>query len=171
MMPKEISKVILYVRFRSWHLQWPSAGTFRVGAGDVFSSPPMAFRAIRLISKIVARKSWFSAEISNRVNTKMCLRRDPSIAREKSINFDLFFHTWSDDRGPGPLSSDKILKNNFKFIDFSRPIEGSRRSCTSGAQICLTQSSCDSYNIIYILLSIIILLFIILKYWYMGRKE
>ena len=52
-----------------------------------------------------------------------------------------------DDRSnAGPLSSDKILKNNFKFIDFSRPIEGSRRSCTSGAQICLTQSSCDSYR-------------------------
>ena len=52
----------------------------------------------------------------------MRLRRDASIAREKSINFDFFFHTWSDinDRGPGPLSSDKILKNKFlkKLLTF-----------------------------------------------------
>ena len=61
----------------------------------------------------------------------MCLRRDPSIAREKSINFDLFFHTWSDDRGPGPLvlSSDKSLKNNFKFID---PLKGHDEAVPQG---------------------------------------
>ena len=58
----------------------------------------------------------------------------------------------SDDRGPGPLSSDEIWKFNSKFIEFSPTIEVVRRSCTSGAQICLThQSSLASYRAPYCL--------------------
>ena len=45
-----------------------------------------------------------SAEISNRVSRKMRLHRDPSIAGENSINFELNFQILSDDRGPGPGS-------------------------------------------------------------------
>ncbi len=49
-----------------------------------------------------------------------------------------------DDRGPGPLSSDVIWKFNSKFIEFSPAIEATRRSCTPGGQICITQSSIDT---------------------------
>ena len=66
------------------------------------------------------------------------------IAGENSINFELNFQILSDDRGPGPLSSDEIWEFNSKFIDFSPAIEATRRSCTPGVQICLTQSSLDS---------------------------
>ena len=88
------------------------------------------------------------AEISNRVSRKMRLRRDPSIAGENSINFELNFQILSDDRGPGPLSSDEIWEFNFMFIEFSPTIEVVRRSCTSGVQICLTQSSLDSERVL-----------------------
>ncbi len=74
----------------------------------------------------------------------MRLRRATSIAGEKSINFELNFQILSDDRGPGPLSSDEIWEFNSKFIDFSPTFEVAQRSCTSGVQICLTQSSLDS---------------------------
>ena len=57
----------------------------------------------------------------------MRLRRDPSIAGENSINFELNFQILSDDRGPGPLSSDEIWEFNSKFIDFSPAIEATRR--------------------------------------------
>ena len=53
-----------------------------------------------------------SAEISNRVSRKMRLRRATSIAGENSINFELNFQILSDDRGPGPLSSDEIWEFN-----------------------------------------------------------
>ena len=55
----------------------------------------------------------------------MRLRRVASIAGEKSINFELNFQILSDDRGPGPLSSDEIWEFNSKFIEFSPAIEGS----------------------------------------------
>ena len=67
-----------------------------------------------------------SAEISNRVSRKMRLHRDPSIAGENSINFELNFQILSDDRGPGPLSSDEIWKFNSKSIEFSPAIEATR---------------------------------------------
>ena len=67
-----------------------------------------------------------SAEISNRVSRKMRLRRVASIAGENSINFELGFQILSDDRGPGPLSSDEIWKFNSKFIEFSPAIEATR---------------------------------------------
>ena len=75
---------------------------------------------------------------------KMTLQRATSIAGENSINFELNFQILSDDRGPGLLSSDEIWEFNFMFIEFSPTIEVARRSCTSGVQICLTQSSLDS---------------------------
>ena len=65
-------------------------------------------------------------EISNRVSRKMRLRRATSIAGENSINFELNFQILSDDRGPGPLSSDEIWEFNSKFIDFSPAIEATR---------------------------------------------
>ena len=64
--------------------------------------------------------------ISNRVSRKMRLHHDPSIAGENSINFELNFQILSDDRGPGPLSSDEIWEFNSKFIDFSPAIEATR---------------------------------------------
>ena len=63
--------------------------------------------------------------ISNRASRKMRLHRVASIAGEKSINFELNFQILSDDRGPGPLSSDEIWEFNSKFIDFSPTIKGS----------------------------------------------
>ena len=64
-------------------------------------------------------------------NLKSCLRkmrihRVASIAGENSINFELNFQILSDDRGPGPLSSDEIWKFNSKFIEFSPAIEATR---------------------------------------------
>ena len=56
----------------------------------------------------------------------MTLHRATSIAGENSINFELNFQILSDDRGPGPLSSDKIWKFNFMFIEFSPAIEVAR---------------------------------------------
>ena len=50
----------------------------------------------------------------------MRLRRDASIAREKSINFEFYFHTWSDDRGPGPLSSAKVSNQTDQNLIFPK---------------------------------------------------
>ena len=46
----------------------------------------------------------------------MRLRRDPSIAGENSINFELNFQILSDDRGPGPLT--KYEKTNQSLLTF-----------------------------------------------------
>ena len=70
-------------------------------------------------------KRGFSG-ISNRVPGKMRIHRVASIAGEKSINFELSFQILSDDRGPGPLSSDEIWEFNSKFIEFSPAIEATR---------------------------------------------
>jgi len=76
-----------------------------------------------------------SAEISNRVSRKMRLRRATSIAGENSINFELNFQILSDDRGPGPLSSDEIWEFNFtgggrnsRRAQFTPAYTGVRRS-------------------------------------------
>ncbi len=78
-----------------------------------------------LCSLISTVKRGFGG-ISNRVSRKMRIHRATSIAGENSINFEWSIQILSDDRGPGPLSSDEIWKFNSKFIEFSPMIEVAR---------------------------------------------
>ena len=69
-------------------------------------------------------KSVFGGNLKSCLR-KIRLRRVASIVGENSINFELGFQILSDDRGPGPLSSDEIWEFNSKFIEFFPAIEGS----------------------------------------------
>ena len=64
-------------------------------------------------------------------NLESCLQENapsswPFNRGGNSINFELNSQISSDERGPGPLSSDKIWKFNSKFIEFSPAIEVAR---------------------------------------------
>ena len=68
--------------------------------------------------------------------------------QKKSIKLFFDFQIFTYERGPGPLSSDKIWKSKNNFIDFCGAIEVTRQGCTSGSRIWVTQIRLDSiYNI------------------------
>ena len=67
----------------------------------------------------------------------MRLHRVASIAGEKSINFELNFQILSDDRGPGPLSSDEIWEFNFykkSLLIFPQRLKGHDEAVPQGSR-------------------------------------